>query len=118
MEIQWLPFLLSRRAELADVGGVDYEDAGQSRSKNSERKRSASMTWATRQFGAPAARRVWPFSPTAIRAGCHCARPAGQRGVELVDVELTQEAKLQAAKVRQNASAEEQQPAAASRATP
>jgi hypothetical protein len=35
-----------------------------------------------------------------------------------VNVELTQEAKLQAAKVRQNASAEEQQPAAASRATP
>ncbi len=35
-----------------------------------------------------------------------------------VNVELTQEAKLQAAKVRRNVSAEEQQPAAAPRATP
>jgi len=35
-----------------------------------------------------------------------------------VNVELTQEAKLQAAKVRRNVPAEEQQPAAAPRATP
>ena len=35
-----------------------------------------------------------------------------------VNVQLTQEAKLQAAKVRRNVSAEEQQPGAAPRATP
>jgi len=35
-----------------------------------------------------------------------------------VNVQLTQEAKLQAAKLRRNASVEEQQPAAAPRATP
>jgi hypothetical protein len=40
------------------AGDGHYEDAGHSRSKNSARKRSASMTCATRQFGAPAARRV------------------------------------------------------------
>ena len=47
-----------RRDGEVDVGGADYEDAGHSRSKNSARKRSASTTCATRQFGAPAARRV------------------------------------------------------------
>src|SRR5262245_54983186 len=61
---------------VVDVGGADYEDVRHSRSKNSARKRSTSMTCATRQFGAPAARRVWPLLPTTIRTGCHRARLA------------------------------------------
>jgi hypothetical protein len=58
------------------TGGADYEDAGQSPVEEQREEAFRVDDLRHEAFGAPSARRVWPPSPTAIRAGCQRARLA------------------------------------------